>query len=178
MRLTITMAGLAAAVAACAAPAGDAGTMSERDKAEARIEVEAALRRAYDLSMPDVANRMLSLYPDTGRIVSATVGNVTTSRDSLENGIRYFWNNVGSNMRNPAWVWDEMFIDVLSPTSAAVTATYHIPHRNPRDEPHVLGGAMTLVMVKRGGRWTVVQEHLSDLPQRPDSSATTEAHDH
>ena len=163
-------------LAACAQPAHDGAT--DRSAAEARVEIEAALRTAYDLAMPDVASRMLALYADSGRVVSATSGAVTTSRDSLANGIRYFWENVGVNMREPRWVWDEMFIDVLSPTAAAVTATYRIPHRNPSDQPHVLGGAMTLVMRKQGSEWRVIQEHLSDLPQASSTNSTTPDESH
>jgi hypothetical protein len=141
------------------------------------------MRDGYDLSKPDVLDRMLSLYPSSGRVVSASGGSVLTSRDSIESGIRYFWNNVGVNMREPTWVWERFYIDVLSPTSAVVTATYRIPHRNPRNEPHTLGGAMTTVLAKRDGRWTIIQEHLSDLPQGQDSSApapapTTPTHNH
>ncbi|MEX2178882.1 MAG: DUF4440 domain-containing protein [Gemmatimonadaceae bacterium] len=145
--------------------------LTGRQTATVRAEVERTLRDAYDLSRPGLPERMLALYPETGSVVSATSGAVLTSRDTLEDGIRYFWDNVGSNMRDPRWVWDRFFIDVLSPAAAAVTATYHIPHLNPRGEPHVLGGAMTVVMVKRGGRWIVVQEHLSDLPQTEPSTS-------
>ena len=55
--------------------------------------VEALLRRAYDLSGPSsgAAERLLSLYPDSGRVVSASGGRMLTSRDSLADGIRYFW---------------------------------------------------------------------------------------
>jgi hypothetical protein len=135
------------------------------ERAAIAAEVEAALRDAYDLSKPGVLDRMLALYPRSGRVVSAVSGGVLTSRDSIEGGIRYFWNNVGVNMREPRWEWGRFYIDVLSSASAAVTATYRIPHRNPRNEPHVLGGAMTVVLSKRDGRWVIVQEHLSDLPQ-------------
>jgi len=175
MRIGTALVAVALA-SACGDRAPDADRTA-RQEAEVRVEAELALRRAYDLSMPDVADRMLALYPDSGRIVSATGGTVITSRDSLASGIQYFWNNVGTNMRDPRWVWDEIFVDVLSPTSAAVTATYHIPHRNPRNEPHVLGGAMTVIMTKRKGRWVVIQEHLSDLPQVTDSLASGESDD-
>jgi uncharacterized protein DUF4440 len=142
-------------------------------------EVEQTLREAYDLSKPNLPERMLALYPKSGRIVSAAGGRVLTSRDSLEMGIRYFWNNVGSNMREPHWIWEHFYVDVLSPTSAVATATYRIPHRTPRNEPHELGGAMTVVFEKRDGRWVVVQEHLSDLPAPRDSASTSmPTHEH
>jgi hypothetical protein len=143
------------------------GALTADERARVRSEVESALRSAYDLGKPDVASRMLALYPDTGSVVSATGGRILTNRDSLVSGIRYFWENVGVNMREPRWVWDSFHTDVLSRDAAVVTATYHIPHRNPRNEPHVLGGAMTVVLQKRAGKWVVIQEHLSDTPQSP-----------
>lgn len=145
---------------ACASP-----SLTTEERERIRGEVESALREAYDLSKPDLTGRMLALYPDTGAIVSANAGRILTNRDSLTSGIRYFWENVGVNMREPRWVWDSFHTEVLSRDAAVVTAAYHIPHRNPRNEPHVLGGAMTVVLQKRENRWVVIQEHLSDLHQ-------------
>jgi ketosteroid isomerase-like protein len=129
--------------------------------------VEGLLKRAYDLSAPSsgAADRLLSLYPDSGRVVSASGGRMLTSRDSLADGIRYFWESTGQNMREPRWIWERMSTDVIDRNAAVVTATYRIPHRTPRGEPHELAGAMTLVFARRGGRWVVLQEHLSDRPQ-------------
>jgi hypothetical protein len=151
--------------AGCAEP-----RLSSADRERVRAEVEEALRAAYDLSRPDVAQRMLALYPDTGFVVSANSGRVLPNRDSLVSVIRYFWDYVGVNMRDPRWVWDSFHTDVLSPEAAVVTATYHIPHRNPRNQPHTLGGAMTVVFEKRDGKWVIIQEHLSDLPQQANTA--------
>jgi ketosteroid isomerase-like protein len=140
------------------------GTMSPAERRGVATAIEQDVKAAYDFSKPDVERRLLSLYPDTGRVVSAATGRVLTSRDSVAAGIRYFWQNVGVNMRNPRWIWDQMVIDVLAPDAAVMTATYHIPHLTPKGEPHVLGGAWTAVFQRRGGRWLIVQEHLSDLP--------------
>jgi ketosteroid isomerase-like protein len=133
--------------------------------------VEGLLRRAYDLSAPSAgaADRLLSLYPDSGRVVSASGGRMLTSRDSLADGIRYFWESTGQNMREPRWIWERMSTDVIDRNAAVITATYRIPHRTPRGEPHELAGAMTLVFARRGGRWVVLQEHLSDRPQAADA---------
>ena len=169
---------LALALSACSSASGDA-TLSAGEAAAIRADIERAMREAYDLSKPNVAERMLSLYPKSGRVVSANGGRASESRDSLEAGIRYFWDNVGVNMREPRWEWERFYVDVLSPSSAVVTATYRIPHRNPRNEPHVLGGAMTAVFEKRDGRWVIIHEHLSDLPQQPDSATSNmPTHDH
>jgi hypothetical protein len=118
----------------------------------------------------------MSLYPPTGGVVSASGGRVSVSRDSLEAGIRAFWEYVGQNMRAPKWQWDPMHVDVLSRCAAVVTATYRIPHLTPRGMPHVIAGALTQVFARRNGRWVVVQEHLSDVPAAMmDTSAATNA---
>jgi ketosteroid isomerase-like protein len=128
--------------------------------------LEGMVRRAYDLSTLRArgADQLLGLYPDTGRVISASGGRMSASRDSLAEGIRYFWESTGRNMREPRWLWERMVTDVLGRNAAVVTATYRVPHRTPRGEPHELAGAMTLVFARRGGRWMVVQEHLSDRP--------------
>lgn len=127
--------------------------------------VQRLIVTAYDLTAPgDAVGRLMSLYPTTGPVVSASGGQVSTSRDSLEAGIRAFWDNVGRNMRQPTWRWGAMHVDVLAPDAAVVTTTYRVPHLTPRGEPHVIAGAWTAVFQRRGGRWVIVQEHLSDLP--------------
>jgi ketosteroid isomerase-like protein len=141
-------------------------------------EIGAQFRETYDLSKPDVADRLLSLYPDSGRVVSATAGQMITTRDSLAEGIRYFWNNIGRNMRDPKWIWENMVVDVLAPDAAVMTATYRVPHLTPQGVPHVVAGAWTAVLVKRGGRWLIVQEHLSDAPATEVAPVSDTAEDH
>lgn len=120
---------------------------------------------AYDITKPgDAVGRMMSLYPRSGNVVSASGGQMSVSRDSLEAGIRAFWQYVGQNMRDPRWTWDQMQVDVLARDAAVLTATYHVPHRTPRGDPHVIAGALTVAFQRRDGKWSVVQEHLSDLP--------------
>jgi hypothetical protein len=124
----------------------------------------AMIRSAYDLKSNDVVGRFMSLYPDSGRVISASGGRVTTTRDSLEAGIKSFVQYVGRNMRDPTWIWGTPQVDVLAPDAAVVTTTYRVPHRTPAGEPHVIAGAWTAVFAKRGTRWVIVQEHLSDIP--------------
>ena len=158
---------------------GGTPSMSTADSQRIAQEVERTLREAYDLSKPGLTERMLGLYAADARVISANAGRALASRDTLEAGIRYFWDNVGVNMRNPRWEWERFWIDVMSPTSAVVTATYRVPHLNPSNQPHVIGGAMTMVFREQSGRWVIVQEHLSDLPQTPDSTQTgMPSHDH
>ena len=153
-------------------------TTSAVSDAERRTIVDSLTRQvkaAYDISKPNAEERLLSLYPPSGRVVSAAGGQVLTSRDTLAMGIKAFWDNVGANMREPKWVWDQMIFDVLSPTVAVMTAQYHVPHLTPRNLAHTIGGAWTAVFQKRDGRWYIVQEHLSDTPAVPDSAAATPA---
>lgn len=166
MRLWVLLGGATVAIG-CSQPASR-GVDSAQAR-DIRREVETAFRETYDLSKPGLAERMLALYPKTGRIVSSSGGRVVANRDSIETGIKYFWSSVGANMHDATWIWEKFYIDVLSPTSVVVTATYRVPHKTPSNEPHVIGGAMTSVMEKRGGKWVIVQEHLSDNPA-PDTS--------
>ena len=170
-----TLTFLAVTLTACSAQESEL-TTAEKDAI--RSQVESTLREAYDLGKPKAAERMISLYPTSGRVISANGGRASESRDSLVASIRYFWDNVGVNMRDPQWIWDHVYVDVLSRNAAVVTATYHIPHRNPNNQPHVLGGAMTVVFQRQEGRWVIVQEHLSDLPQSAASQDTMPTHDH
>ena len=163
---------LLATLAACRG-----GGLSAGDTATIRAEVERTMREAYDLSRPNQLERMLALYPTSGRVVSANTGAVITSIDSVGNGIREFWHYVGVNMRNPKWEWTTIYVDVLSRDAAVATGTYRIPHLNPNNQPHVLGGAMTMVFRRQGGRWVVIQEHLSDTPQTSDSTNSMPTHD-
>jgi len=118
---------------------------------------------AYDLSRPDPVKSLMSLYPDSGRVISASGGVITTTRPQLEQGIKAFWTYVGQNMKNPKWEWTSMNVDVLAPDAAVMTSTYRVPHLTPTGMNHVIGGAWTAVFQKRAGRWVVIQEHLSDV---------------
>lgn len=119
---------------------------------------------AYDFSRPGVTERMNALYPDTGRVISASGGHVTTSVDSLRAGIASFWQNVGQNMRDPKWVWGDVYVDRLGPDAAVLTSTWSIPHIAPTGHPHVIQGAWTAVFRRLDGKWLIVVEHLSVPP--------------
>jgi ketosteroid isomerase-like protein len=141
------------------------------------------IRSAYDLKATDVVARLMSLYPDSGRVISASGGRITTSRAALETGIKSFWEYVGRNMQNPKWEWGTPQVDVLSRDAAVVTTTYRIPHRTPAGEPHVVAGAWTAVFERRNNKWVIVQEHLSEIPQEAMAGDTADvpaaaAHSH
>lgn len=137
---------------------------SAEERATIAAEIEREVKGAYDLKSPDVVKSFEALYPDSGRVVSASGGRIVTSRDTIFQGIRDFWQYVGSNMQNPTWMWDRFLVDVISRDAAVMTATYHVPHTTPQGRAHVIGGAWTAVFRREGARWVIVQEHLSDIP--------------
>lgn len=151
---------LAAVTGGCAAPParGVAGDAALADTLKARIE------DAYDFSRPGVVDRMNGLYPDTGRVISASGGQVIASADSLRAGIAAFWQNVGRNMREARWEWGDVHVDRLSDDAAVLTATWSIPHIAPTGNPHTIRGAWTAVFRRIGGKWMIVVEHLSVPP--------------
>jgi ketosteroid isomerase-like protein len=159
-------------LAACQAPT----RVSATDRRAIADSLSALVVEAYDFSQPGAAERLLSLYPDSGRVISAAAGQVTTTHDTLEGAIRGFWQRVGQNMQQPRFVLGSTYVDVLSRDAAVMTLTYSIPHRTPRDTPHVVSGAWTMLWRRQGGRWQIVQEHLSDTPEStapgPPSAAT------
>jgi hypothetical protein len=158
-------------IALVLAAACTSATPSASEKQGIADSLTRQVKAAYDLTKPNAEERLLSLSPPSGRIVSASGGQIMTSRDTLALGIKAFWENVGANMRDPKWIWDQMIFDVPSSNVAVMTARYHVPHLTPRNQPHTIGGAWTAVFEKRGGRWYIVQEHLSDAPTIADSAA-------
>ncbi|MGH7561358.1 MAG: YybH family protein [Gemmatimonadales bacterium] len=126
--------------------------------------LKSLIEEAYDFSRPGQAERMTSLYPDSGRVLSASGGQLTTSVDSLRAGIADFWRNVGQNMRDPRWVWGGVYVDRIGRDAAVLNATWSIPHIAPTGRPHVIRGAWTAVFRRVSGRWLIVAEHLSSPP--------------
>jgi len=133
-------------------PSADAGLA---DTLKARIE------DAYDFGRPGVVDRMIGLYPDSGRVISASGGQLITTVDSLRAGIHAFWDNVGKNMKDPKWVWGSVLVDRLGDDAAVLTSTWSIPHIAPNGQPHVISGAWTAVFRRTAVGWKIVQEHLS-----------------
>ena len=150
---------------AAACRPGSPGDISAHERAAIADSLRTLIARAYDLSKPNVVQRMVSLYPDRGRVISAAAGRATSSRDTVAAELEHFWQFIGQNMRQPRWVWDSTWVDVLSPNAAVLTGMYHIPHLTPQGAPHSIGGAWPAVFVRRNGRWVIIQEHLSDLPR-------------
>lgn len=150
---------------ACGTNGSPAAAVSEIEAHVIGDSLRAIVRNAYDLSKGDVARRMLSVYPADGRVVSATGGRVTTTRDSLAQAVNAFWDGVGQFMVRPRWTWGEIQVDVLGRDAAVMTASYTVPHWTAEGAPHVIGGVWTAVWQRREGRWEITHEHLSDLPR-------------
>ena len=83
-RLVVTIVVTASVLSACEP---GSGTQMDATRQKAIGDTLTALiRSAYDLRAKDVVGRLMSLYPDSGRVISASGGRVTTTRDSLEPG--------------------------------------------------------------------------------------------
>ena len=141
--------------------------MSASEKKAIADTLKRLVVQAYDLSRPNPVQNLMSLYPTEGRVISASGGVLTTTRPQLEQAIQAFWTYVGQNMRQPRWEWTSMNVDVLAPDAAVMTSTYRVPHLTPTGMNHVIGGAWTAVFQERGGRWVIIQEHLSDVQSNP-----------
>jgi hypothetical protein len=153
-----------------------AGGVSAADARAIAESITIVVERANDFASPGVVERLMSLYPASGPLTSAGDGRIVGSRDSLEASIAAFWNDIGRNMRGPKWTWHERRIDVLSPTSAVMTAIYAIPHVAPSGAAHTVGGAWTAVFSKQSdGSWRIVHEHLSSNPSQGMASMTPDS---
>ena len=171
---------LLAMIVAAACSSSEGGTLSTSERTAIADSLKHLVTNTYDLSKPNAVARLMSLYPTEGPVISANSGRATTTRAALQTQVETFWQYVGSNMRNPRWEWTSMNFDVLSPNAAVMTATYQIPHLNAHNMPHTISGAWTAVFANRGGRWVIVQEHLSDTPPQGPAPAQsdTSAHQH
>jgi hypothetical protein len=150
--------------------------MSPSEQAAIADSIKKLVVNTYDLGKPNAVARLMSLYPDSGPVYSTASGHISTTRAELQEQLDTFWKYVGSNMRNPRWEWTAMHIDVLAPDAAVLTASYRIPHLTPMNMEHVIAGAWTAVFVNRGGKWVVIQEHLSDVPASEVSDSATMSH--
>ena len=172
--------GVAFAIAAVAALSAltactDPLRLSPADRRAIADTLSALVTNAYDFSKPEPAARLLSLYPDSGRIISAVAGRVTTTRDTLAGEIAGFWQRVGRNMQNPRFVLGSTYVDVITRDAAVLTLVYSIPHITPQGTPHTVSGAWTMLWRRENGRWRIVQEHLSDTPASTAPGLASEA---
>jgi hypothetical protein len=152
-------------LSACSTEVPARQELGDHDQLTIADSIRSLLETTYVFDGMNPVPRFMSLYPDSGMVVSAASGGFTTERDSVQSALSTFWATTGQNMQHPKWTWGAMTVDILSRDAAVVTARYTIPHWTPAGRPHVLGGAWTSVWVNRDGRWMIIQEHLSDLPR-------------
>lgn len=169
---------LATAGIATACTPGSTRQLTDGDRRIIADSIRKIVVATYDLQRPGAVDRMMALYPTSDPVYSTSSGQVSTTRAELQRQIETFWKYVGSNMRDPRWEWTSMHIDVVAPDAAVVTASYRVPHLTPRNNPHVIAGAWTAVFVNRGGRWVVIQEHLSDVPAELSAPAPRDSSQH
>src|SRR4029079_11047102 len=76
--------------------------LSDRERSAIADTLRTMIVSAYDLTKPgDAVARMMSLYPPTGDVVSASGGRVSVSRDSLAAGGRAFLGFCGPDTPGP-----------------------------------------------------------------------------
>lgn len=165
------------------AACGNQENVSANERMAIADSLEALVRNAYDFSKPGVVDRLVALYPDSGRVISASAGRITARREILVEAIGGFWQRVGQNMQSPTFQIGSSYVDVITRNAAVTTFNYSIPHTTPAGAPHTISGAWTALWRREDGRWRIVQEHLSDTPEStaPASrvdSATTAAPPH
>lgn len=173
-----------------AAACRSSGQISEAERRSIADSLQTLVRNAYDFTRPDPAARFLALYPDSGRVISATAGHVSATQRELAEEIHAFWENVGQNMQGPRFELGSAYVDVITRDAVVMTFTYSIPHHTPRGREHVVSGAWTTFWRNQNGKWRIVQEHLSDTPEsvtrdttpvgstRDSAMADTAAHRH
>ena len=164
-RLTPALVAALLAASACTGGQAPSSPLAAAERTAIADTIRTLVRDAYDLSKGDVVRRFMSLYPADGRVVSATAGRVSTTRDSLQASINAFWDGVGQYMVRPTWTWGDMHVDVLGRDAAVMTASYHVPHWTDVGRPHVIGGVWTSVWQRTPSGWRIVHEHLSDMPR-------------
>ncbi|MGQ0704134.1 MAG: YybH family protein [Gemmatimonadales bacterium] len=147
---------------ACAG--GPEGSSAVPSEGALRDTLKHLIEGAYDFGQAGVLERMGALYPDAGRVVSASGGKIIASADSLRAGLRTFWETAGQYMQDARWEWGEVLVDRLGQDAAVLTATWRIPHVAPTGRPHVIQGAWTAVFRRINGEWKIVVEHLSTPP--------------
>lgn len=166
---------LLTAVLIGASACANAERVSAEERSAIADSLETLVKSAYDFSKPDVVRRLLSLYPDSGRVIAASTGHVSATQTALATEIAGFWQRVGQNMQNPKFTIGSSYVDVITNNAAVMTFTYSIPHTTPLGLPHTVAGAWTTLWRRQNGRWMIVQEHLSDAPESTASSVEAAA---
>jgi hypothetical protein len=105
---------------------------------------------------------LMQLIPDTGAL-AITDGSMVTDMDSLEAGIKQFW---GLPFLSGLKVsWEKKRIDVLSPDAAVLTTEGSTVVDSAGKKQFTMRHLWTGLWQNRDGRWVVVQQHASTIPE-------------
>ena len=102
---------------------------------------------------------LLDTYLPTGSLVSATDGQIMTSRDSAAQFLTGL-----SQMTDAKATYGDAKIGVLAPGVAAVTVPYDFQGKN-QGKQFEFRGVYSAVLAERDGRLRIVQEHQSNVRQ-------------
>ena len=131
-----------------------------------RAAVEDTIRKLNAYSMAAQSRRdlngLMQLMPETGAL-AITDGSMVTDMDSLRGGIEQFW---GLPWLNDLKVqWEVRRIDVLAPDAAVVTTTGSTVLDSAGKKKFTIRHHWTGLWQNRDGRWVVVQQHASTIPE-------------
>ena len=102
------------------------------------------------------------IAPFSDELVSADNGSVTTNWDSIRVADREFMRSMSS----VEGTFGEMFVEVLGPSAAVVTAPYEATLIDTTGTRMHVAGAGTYVFAQVAGRWRIIHMHRSmPLPQ-------------
>ena len=82
LRAFLCLAASAGVFSAAACGSGDHPPLSASERTAIADSLKRMVVAAYDLSKTDVVSRMMSLYPPSGRVISAAAGSVFSSNAS------------------------------------------------------------------------------------------------
>jgi hypothetical protein len=152
-------------VVACGGANGTKPTAHGMTAAE-KAAVEDTVRKLNAYSMEVQSRRdlkaLMRLMPDTGAL-AITDGSMVTDMDSLQAGLEQFW---GLPFLTGLKVhWDIKRIDVVSPDAAVITTSGSTVLDSAGKKQFTMRHLWTGLWQNREGRWVVVQQHASSIPE-------------
>src|SRR5687767_14241731 len=84
LRFLAVSAVILVSVSACTRTESTQQALTEAQKAEIEDEIRKVVMDTYDLTAPDVVDRLMRLYPDSGPVYSTSSGHITRTREELK----------------------------------------------------------------------------------------------
>ncbi len=127
---------------------------------EQRREIEAEVKQAAldHLNAKDAATA-LNHYTEDALVVSN--GFLYPTFQSFSEHVETFYSSL--NRINLA-LWDDMYINVLSPDAALFTATFHWSSTDKAGLKTDLQGVWTALFIRKSGTWKIRVRHESFIP--------------